>query len=347
MMQQASTAPQPAAEQESPLEHIVQHPLDRAAGQSRPAHAERHDHGLFRSDRDDRAGRRAADRARADAGQAPARAAAASTRWCPPAPRTDSKRCANTCARKSPNRRSREHTDRFIKYIWSVFFFVLTVNILGLLPIPVVSKLFGTHLGGTAIGQHLDDRDAGHHDDGHDGRQRPSARRQVVSRALLSRPDLDGAAARARRDHRLDCESVRAGRSTFCQHDRRATSCSRCCCRSSSRPARRAPASDLASARLSLLGSVAINFLELFVAFLQAFIFTFLTTLFIGMSVVLHHDDHGEEHGHGQPLRPRRTDAANWTAKKISPCPQGSGRMRAVRRDCDGNRKIVAPRAAE
>src|SRR5712675_1435770 len=45
-----------------------------------------------------------------------------------------------------------EHTDRFIKYIWSVFFFVLTVNILGLLPIPVVSNLLGTHLGGTATG---------------------------------------------------------------------------------------------------------------------------------------------------------------------------------------------------
>ena len=51
------------------------------------------------------------------------------------------------------------------------------------------------------------------------------------------------------------------------------------------------------------LGSVAITLLELFVAFLQAFIFTFLTTLFIGMSVVLHHDEHegehGHEHGHG------------------------------------------------
>jgi F-type H+-transporting ATPase subunit a len=46
--------------------------------------------------------------------------------------------------------------------------------------------------------------------------------------------------------------------------------------------------------------SVAINFLELFVAFLQAFIFTFLTTLFIGMSVVFHHDDHHEDaHAHG------------------------------------------------
>jgi F-type H+-transporting ATPase subunit a len=47
-------------------------------------------------------------------------------------------------------------------------------------------------------------------------------------------------------------------------------------------------------------GSVAINLLELFVAFLQAFIFTFLTTLFIGMSVVLHHDEnHEDAHGHG------------------------------------------------
>src|SRR4026207_981205 len=45
-----------------------------------------------------------------------------------------------------------QHTDRFIKYIWSAFFFVLTVNLLGLLPFPVVSQLFGSHLGGTATG---------------------------------------------------------------------------------------------------------------------------------------------------------------------------------------------------
>jgi F-type H+-transporting ATPase subunit a len=44
-----------------------------------------------------------------------------------------------------------------------------------------------------------------------------------------------------------------------------------------------------------VLGSAAINLLELFVAFLQAFIFTFLTTLFIGMSIVFHHDDHHHE----------------------------------------------------
>jgi len=46
---------------------------------------------------------------------------------------------------------------------------------------------------------------------------------------------------------------------------------------------------------LVVLASVAFNLLEIFVAFLQAFIFTFLTTLFIGQAVVVHHD-----HGHDE-----------------------------------------------
>lgn len=46
---------------------------------------------------------------------------------------------------------------------------------------------------------------------------------------------------------------------------------------------------------VSLLGSIAIMFLEIFVAFLQAFIFMFLTTIFIGQ-LTHHHDDHGHEH---------------------------------------------------
>jgi len=51
-----------------------------------------------------------------------------------------------------------------------------------------------------------------------------------------------------------------------------------------------------------VLASVAINCLELFVALLQAFIFTFLTAMFIGQAVNIHHDhehDHDHEHGHG------------------------------------------------
>ncbi|MEM8875740.1 MAG: F0F1 ATP synthase subunit A [Planctomycetota bacterium] len=41
-----------------------------------------------------------------------------------------------------------------------------------------------------------------------------------------------------------------------------------------------------------LIGTVAIMFLELFIAFLQAYIFTFLTALFLGQMVAHHHDDH-------------------------------------------------------
>jgi F-type H+-transporting ATPase subunit a len=48
---------------------------------------------------------------------------------------------------------------------------------------------------------------------------------------------------------------------------------------------------------ISIAGAVAIMFLELFVAFLQAFIFLFLTAVFI--SLMDHHDEHGHEHEHG------------------------------------------------
>jgi F-type H+-transporting ATPase subunit a len=47
---------------------------------------------------------------------------------------------------------------------------------------------------------------------------------------------------------------------------------------------------------VSFAGAVAIMFLELFVAFLQAFIFMFLTTLFIAQ--LTHHHDHDHDHGH-------------------------------------------------
>lgn len=47
---------------------------------------------------------------------------------------------------------------------------------------------------------------------------------------------------------------------------------------------------------VSCIGATAIYFLELFVAFLQAFVFMFLTTVFI--SQLSHHGDHGHEHGH-------------------------------------------------
>jgi len=55
----------------------------------------------------------------------------------------------------------------------------------------------------------------------------------------------------------------------------------------------------------SVLGAVGIMVLELFVAVLQAYLFTFLTTLFIGQMAAHHgHDDphHDENPGHPQAV---------------------------------------------
>lgn len=48
---------------------------------------------------------------------------------------------------------------------------------------------------------------------------------------------------------------------------------------------------------ISVISAIAIYFLELFVAFLQAFVFMFLTTVFI--SQLSHHHDHEHEEAHG------------------------------------------------
>lgn len=48
----------------------------------------------------------------------------------------------------------------------------------------------------------------------------------------------------------------------------------------------------------TVLGAAIFSFLELFVAFLQAYIFTFLTVIFISLGAA-HHDDHHDEHDDG------------------------------------------------
>jgi F-type H+-transporting ATPase subunit a len=53
-----------------------------------------------------------------------------------------------------------------------------------------------------------------------------------------------------------------------------------------------------AVAIIPLGAAIAIYFLEILVAFIQAFVFTFLTCLFLGQ-LIAHHGDHGDEHGHG------------------------------------------------
>ena len=190
-----------------------------------------------------------------------------------------------------------EHTDRFIKYIWSVFFFVLTVNILGLLPIPVVSNLFGTHLGGTATGNIW-----------------MTATLAVITMfmmvgnglriggkqylahfcpgplwlaPLLVPVEIIGLIAK------VFALAVRLFANMIAGHILLAVLLSFIMAAGAI-----GAGFGLAIGAIVVASSVAINLLELFVAFLQAFIFTFLTTLFIGMSIVFHHDEHGGPNEH-------------------------------------------------
>lgn len=188
------------------------------------------------------------------------------------------------------------HTDRFIKYIWSVFFFVLTINILGLLPIPVISSLFGTHLGGTATGNIWVTamlaivtmvmmvvnglRLGGKHYLAH------FCPGPLWLAPLLVPVEIIGLIAK------IFALTVRLFANMIAGHILLAVLLSFIMMAGA-----QSAGLGLGVAVPVVLGSVAINLLELFVAFLQAFIFTFLTTLFIGTSVVFHHDEH-HDHAH-------------------------------------------------
>ncbi|NMO21643.1 F0F1 ATP synthase subunit A [Pyxidicoccus fallax] len=54
-----------------------------------------------------------------------------------------------------------------------------------------------------------------------------------------------------------------------------------------------------AVAAVSVPFAFGIYLLELFVAFVQAYVFTMLSALFIGMGVAMGHHGHGDDHGHG------------------------------------------------
>jgi F-type H+-transporting ATPase subunit a len=194
-----------------------------------------------------------------------------------------------------------EHTDRFIKYIWSVFFFILTINLLGLLPVASVSKLFGFHLGGTATGNIFVTatlailtmvmmvinglRLGGRHYLAH------FCPGPIALAPLLVPVEIIGLIAR------IFALAIRLFANMIAGHIMLAVLLSFILSAGSALGA----GVGLGVAIPVVAGSVAITMLEIFVAFLQAFIFTFLTTLFIGQSVVFHHgDDHGHGHEHGE-----------------------------------------------
>ena len=185
-----------------------------------------------------------------------------------------------------------EHTDRFIKFIWTVFFFILTVNLLGLLPISGL-KLMGAHLGGAATanpwitgtmalitlgmivinGLRLGGKQfLAHFNPG-----------PIWLSWLLIPIEVVGLLARVFALIVRLCANMIAGHVLLAVLLSFIFSA-----------AAKGIAGGLGVAVPVVLGSVAITLLEIFVALLQAFIFTFLTTLFIGQAVVFHHDGHHE-----------------------------------------------------
>ena len=186
------------------------------------------------------------------------------------------------------------HTDRFIKYIWSVFFFILTMNLLGLLPIPAISAMWGTHLGGTATGNIWVTGTMavltlilmvvnGLRYGGVDY-LRHFMPGPLYLAPLMIVVEVMGLVAK------IFALAVRLFANMLAGHVLLAVLLALILKAGTAL----GTVGGLAMALPIVVGSVAVSMLEIFVAFLQAFIFTYLTTLFIGMSVNVHHDEHPE-----------------------------------------------------
>ncbi len=183
-----------------------------------------------------------------------------------------------------------EYTDRFIGYIWSVFFFILFCNLLGMIPIDAILGLFMAHpphIGGTPTGNIKVTvtlavftmmmmvfnglRLGGKHYLAH------FCPGPLWLAPLLVPVEIVGLVAK------IFALTVRLFANMMAGHILLATLISFATVASG--------VIGIGIAIPSILGAVAISMLEIFVAFLQAFIFTFLTTLFLGQSIVFHHDD--------------------------------------------------------
>ncbi|MCP4660899.1 MAG: F0F1 ATP synthase subunit A [bacterium] len=189
-----------------------------------------------------------------------------------------------------------EHADRFIPYIWSAFFFVLTMNLLGLLPFAQISPFLpaGFHIGGTASGNIWVT-----------GTMATLTLILMVVNGLrfggmayiahfspgpwwlapLMIPvEILGVLAK------IFALAVRLFVNMAAGHILLAVLLAMILQAGTAL----GPVGGVPVAIVVVVGSVAINLLEIFVCFLQAFIFTYLTTLFLGLSVNVRHQ-HPEE----------------------------------------------------
>jgi F-type H+-transporting ATPase subunit a len=187
----------------------------------------------------------------------------------------------------------RESTDRFVPFVWTVFFLVLIANLLGALPIdPIVSLIAGrpVHVGGTATGNlsitaglaicsfvaiHVGgilEQGLGHY--------LKNFAPHVPWPMLFLLIPLEILAAVVK----PFSLAVRLFANMVAGHLVLAVLLGFTALLSGG-----VGALSVGVSVASVVGATVISLLELFVAFLQAFIFTFLTTLFIGMAV---HPEH-------------------------------------------------------
>ncbi len=192
------------------------------------------------------------------------------------------------------------HTDRFIKYIWSVFFFILTMNLLGMIPFGSVTPLVlgGMHIGGTPttniyitgtlalltfilmVFNGL--RYGGKHYLAH------FAPGPWWIWPLIVPVEIVGTFAK------VVALALRLFAANTAGHILLAVLIGLVVLALKSL----GMVVGFPVALMVIAGSVVISMVEIFVAFLQAFIFTYLTALFIGMSVNVHHDDSHEAAAH-------------------------------------------------
>ena len=197
-----------------------------------------------------------------------------------------------------------EHTDRFIPYIWTAFFYVLCINLLGLLPLEPLTRglVQGVYpdahhgIGGAASGSLWMTgtlavctllmivvngfRIGGMHFIAH------FCPGPLALAPLLVPVEIIGLGAK------IFALSVRLFANMVAGHVLLAVLLSFIFSTYAALGA--FPAAGVGV--IVVLVSVLFNLLELFVAFLQAYIFTFLTALFIGQAIVFHHGN-GEDHG--------------------------------------------------
>ncbi len=192
-----------------------------------------------------------------------------------------------------------KHTDRFIKYLWSVFFFILTMNLIGLVPVgSVMPKAFGVHIGGTPTtniyitatlalltfilmvfnGLRFGGKEYLAH----------FAPGPWWIAPLIVPVEIIGTVAK------VVALALRLFAANVAGHILLAVLIGMVVMSLKSL----GMVFGLPVALLVVAGSVVISMVEIFVAFLQAFIFTYLSALFIGMSVNLHHDDPAEAGAH-------------------------------------------------